>query len=132
MFRQAKWWFGFLPGVLLFIGSLVFQILAFFTSALSMGAGLFFLFILTGTLALMTLLVLVLVLLKQTRTIGYGMAVPVLMTDAGWLVVDFLTTRGQSWITPFALVGGGVTLLLVALTFLNIRRHAGNQTPTMG
>ncbi len=122
MFRQVKWWFGFLPGALLFVGSLVFQILAF-----SIGAALLSLFILIGILAFMTLLVLVLVLLKQSRTIGYGMAVPVLLTHAAWLVMDLLATSGQSWITLFALGGGGVTLLVVSLTFLKNHRPTGKQ-----
>ena len=125
MISTSKWRFGFATSALLLLWTIVF--LFVLSYHMSMGPAFFLLYLTVGVFILMMVLMLLLVFFRRTRSISFGLAIPLLvvhievllLSGAGWYLDN------PQWLVIYA--PSVVAFLIVGILYLTRNRPAGGQ-----
>lgn len=115
MLRSFKWWLGFIPGLLFSLWCIAL-FGPIFQNISSEGLGYFLLFLTGAILILMTLLMLVLGCFRKTYPISFGLAIPLLVPDAGlFYQAIIMVNSGQTDFSGMLLFAAPGILALIVI-----------------
>lgn len=130
MIHDATWRLGFFMGVLVLLWTFLFPYLAWagivpiHPGPANIGYG----FLLIAPFGLMAFLMVLLVFFRSTRTLSFGLAVPLLILQIGLIL---LTLRLGLQVTFLFNLPSGLALLIVGMAFsLNSVRHSRERLKT--